>query len=117
MGIKGEHMKKVLILVALFLVFCSLPQESQAAPASSLEVVFWDSLMGAVIGALVGTATLPFMEHPSDHYIRIAQGASIGLVCGLGFGIFELSPMVISTTTPSGQKEKVYSLTLNMPLK
>jgi hypothetical protein len=110
-------MKKILILVILCLALCSLPQESQAAPSSSLEVVFWDSLMGAAIGALVGTATLPFMEHPSDHTIRIAQGASIGLICGLGFGLFELSPMFTSITTPTGQKEKIYGLTFNMPLK
>jgi hypothetical protein len=110
-------MKRVIIIVAICLAICSLPQESRAASSSSLEVVLWDSLLGAGIGGLVGVATLAFSDHPSDHYNRIAQGASIGLLCGLGFGIFELSPMYTSTTTPSGQRERIYGLTLNIPLK
>ena len=110
-------MKKVFIVAALCIVLGALPQQSLAASSTSLEVVFWDSLMGAAIGSLVGAATLPFMEHPSDHYNRVLQGASIGLICGIGFGVFELSPMFTSTTTPSGQKERLYGLTFRMPLK
>jgi hypothetical protein len=115
--IKGEHMKKVLILVAICLALCSLPQEGRAASSTSLEIVLWDSLLGAAIGSLVGAATLPFMDHPNDHYNRILQGASLGLLCGLGFGVYEISPMFYTTTTPSGQKERVYGLTVNIPLK
>jgi len=110
-------MKKAIIVFAMCLALCSMTKESCAASSTSLEVVFWDSLMGAAIGSLVGAATLPFMEHPSDHYNRILQGASIGLICGIGFGVFELSPMFTSTTTPSGQKERLYGLTFHMPLK
>jgi hypothetical protein len=113
-------MKRVIIIIMVVcFAICSLPQESRAASpsSSSLEIVLWDCLLGAGIGGLVGVATLPFMTHPSNHYNRIAQGMSIGLICGLGFGVFELSPMYTSTTTPSGQKERIYGLTLNMPLK
>jgi hypothetical protein len=108
-------MKKGLIILSLFLALFMLPQQSQAAP--TLEVVLQDSLWGAGIGALAGAATLAFMDHPSDHYARIYQGAAIGLFCGLAFGVYELHPMFYSYTTPSGEKENFYGLTLNIPLK
>jgi hypothetical protein len=107
-------MKKVIIFLALMLALFALPTQSRAG--SSLEVIMWDSLMGAGIGALAGAATLAFMEHPGDHLERIAQGASVGLICGLGFGIYEISPMFYTTTTPSGKRERVYGLQLRMPL-
>ncbi len=108
-------MKKIVIILALCLAMFSLPNVSRAA-SSSLEVVLVDSLWGAGIGALAGTASLAFMDHPSDHYERIYQGAAVGLFIGLAFGVYELSPMFYSYTTPSGKKETVYGLTLSMPL-
>ncbi|HPI91670.1 MAG TPA: hypothetical protein PLT09_00245 [Deltaproteobacteria bacterium] len=109
-------MKKLAVILALCLAIVSLPHDSRAA-SSSLEVVLIDSLWGAGIGALAGAATLAFMDHPSDHYERIYQGGAIGLFIGMGFGVYELSPMFYSYTTPSGKKESVYGLTLNIPLK
>jgi RsiW-degrading membrane proteinase PrsW (M82 family) len=109
-------MKKILVILALCLAFVPLPQDSRAA-SSSLEVVLVDSLWGAGIGALAGAATLAFMDHPSDHYERIYQGAAIGLFIGLGFGIYELSPMFYSYTTPAGKKETVYGLMMRIPLQ
>jgi len=109
-------MKRMLIIMVLGLALCSLPQESQAAPTSSLELVFWDCLLGAGIGALVGTASLAFASHASDHYDHIAKGASIGLICGLAYGAWEIRPMYTLNTTPSGQKDRLYGLCLNMRL-
>ncbi|HPR50947.1 MAG TPA: hypothetical protein PLU81_04120 [Deltaproteobacteria bacterium] len=108
-------MKKMIVCLAFVLALFALPAPSHAG--SSLEVVFWDSLMGAGIGALVGGASLAFMDHPGDHLERIAQGASVGLVCGLGFGIYEISPMFYTSTMPSGKKERVYGLQVNIPLQ
>jgi hypothetical protein len=107
-------MKRVLIIMVLGLALCFLPQESQAASTSSLEVVLWDCVVGAGIGALVGTATLAFANHPSDHYDNIAKGASIGLLCGLAYGVWEIRPMYSINTGPSGQKDRLYGLCLNM---
>lgn len=109
-------MKKAVVILALCIAFTFLPHDSRAA-SSSLEVVLIDSLWGAGIGALAGAATLAFMDHPSDHYERIYQGAAVGLFVGLGFGVYELSPMFYSYTTPAGEKETIYGLTLNIPLK
>ncbi|MBN2297184.1 MAG: hypothetical protein JXM72_01250 [Deltaproteobacteria bacterium] len=108
-------MKKIIITLSLLVLLFALPARSHAG--SSLEIVLWDSLMGAGIGALAGAATLAFMEHPNDHLERIAQGASVGLICGLGFGIYEISPMFYTTTSPSGKKERVYGLRVNIPLQ
>ena len=108
-------MKKGLIITVLCLLFFMPPGQSRAA--QPLAIVFDDCLWGTGIGALVGAATLPFTNHPGDHYIRLLQGASIGLFCGLGYGIYELHPVYYSYTTPSGRKEQVYGFTMNIPLK
>ena len=108
-------MKKGLVIIVLCLSFFMLPGQSQAA--QTLEVVLQDCLWGTGIGALAGAATLPFMNNPNDHYIRILQGASIGLFCGLAYGIYEIHPVYYSYTTPSGQKERVYGLTMDIPFK
>jgi len=108
-------MKKGLIIAALCLAIFTLPQQTQAA--SSLELVLMDSLWGGAIGALVGTATMAFMEHPGHHMDRVYQGAAIGIICGVGYGVYEIRPMFYSYTTPSGQQKRLYGLSLNMPLK
>jgi hypothetical protein len=108
-------MKKGLIILSLCLAFFILPGQSQAA--QTLEVVLQDSFWGAGIGALVGGATLAFMDKPGDHWARVYQGAAVGVLCGVAFGLYEIRPMYSSYTTPSGQKEHVYGLTLYIPLK
>jgi hypothetical protein len=107
-------MKKGLIIISLCLAFFMLPEQSQAAP--TLEVVLVDSLWGAGIGGLVGGATLAFMDHPGHHLDRIYQGAAVGVICGVAFGLYEIRPMFYSYSTPTGQKEHVYGLTMNIPL-
>ena len=107
-------MKKGLIIISLCLAFFTLPGQLRAA--QTLEVVLVDSLWGAAIGGLVGGATLAFMDHPGDHLERIYQGAAIGIICGVAFGIYEIRPMFSSYTTPTGQKEHLYGLTMNIPL-
>jgi len=108
-------MKKALVSIALVLSLFMLPCTSHAE--SSLEVVLWDSLLGAGIGALVGAATLAFMDHPGDHLERIAQGASVGLIGGIAFGFYEISPVFYTSVDPAGQRERLYGLKVTVPLK
>ncbi|HON37518.1 MAG: hypothetical protein ACOX3E_15335 [Desulfomonilia bacterium] len=108
-------MKKAFVTMALVLSLFVLPSTSNAQ--SSLEVVLWDSLLGAGIGALVGAATLAFMDHPGDHLERIAQGASIGLIGGIAFGFYEISPVFYSSVDPAGNRERIYGLRVTVPLK
>jgi hypothetical protein len=79
--------------------------------------VLYDAVVGAGIGALAGAATMAFMDHPSDHYERIAQGAGIGVLCGIAFGFYEIRPVLYSYTDHSGEKQRVYGLQFSMPLK
>jgi len=81
-------MKKGLIILVLCLSFSMLPEQSQAA--QTLEVVLRDCLWGTGIGALADAATIPFMKHPGYHYIRILQGASIGLFSALEYDIYDI---------------------------
>ena len=108
-------MKKAFGSIALALSLFVRPGTSHAQ--SSLEVVLWDSLLGAGIGALVGAATLAFMDHPGDHLERIAQGASVGLIGGIAFGFYEISPVFYTSVDPSGRKERLYGLQVTVPLK
>lgn len=107
-------MKKLIVsaVLALSLVALSAP----APAASQLQVVAEDSMWGAVIGGLVGTAMLAFRDHPSDHFDLIYKGASVGLVCGAAFGIYEISPVFYGYRDPA-TKETTYVVGLTMPLK
>lgn len=107
-------MKKLIIYALLSMSLISLPAESNAA--SSLQVVAEDSLWGALIGGLVGVASLAFKDHPNDNFDLIYKGASIGLVCGVAFGIYEISPVFYAYKDPA-TKETTYAFGLFIPLK
>lgn len=107
-------MKKFAVVCLFISSLCILPAAGYAA--SSLQVILEDSLWGAAIGTLVGGATLAFTDHPSDHMERLAQGASIGLVGGMAFGLYEISPMITYTRDPRTD-ERIYGLNLTIPLK
>ncbi len=112
-------MKKLVTILAFVLAVAAFPCSSPAAGPDnpSLDVVLYDSLVGAGIGALAGTATLAFMDHPGDHMERIVQGAAIGMLCGMVFGFYEIRPVLYSFTDPSGKREMAYGLSFNLPLK
>ena len=103
---------RVCLLLAAFVMGMALPARAE----SSLKVVFEDALWGAAIGTLVGAGTLAFMDTPSDHYERLAQGAAIGLVLGVGFGVYEIAPVFYTLRAP-GSQERIYGLNLVVPLK
>jgi hypothetical protein len=113
-------MKKTIILLALVLAVAAVPGVSRAEGQTrqpSLEIVLYDSLVGAGIGALAGTATLAFMDHPSDHLNRIAQGAAIGVLCGMAYGVYEIRPVLYSYRSRDGSQEVAYGLNFSFKLK
>ena len=107
-------MKKLVLMVLLALVLAAPPTETYAA--SQLQVVAEDTLWGALIGALVGTAALAFRDHPSDHLDLITRGAAVGLVCGVGFGIYEISPVFYGYRDPE-TRETTYAMGVRIPIK
>ena len=104
----------MLIILMIITGLCCFSVQARAA--SSLQVVMEDALWGAAIGTMVGAATLPFMEHPSEHYDRLAKGAGLGLIGGLAFGAYEIAPVFYATKDPVS-KETVYGFMLSLPLK
>lgn len=107
-------MKKLILTVMLSLFLIAPPTETWAA--AQLQVVAEDSLWGALIGGLIGTAALAFRDHPSDHTELIVRGAAVGLVCGVAFGIYEISPVFYGYRDPV-TKETTYALGLRVPIK
>lgn len=107
-------MKKLIVSAVLALSLISLPAESYAA--SQLQVVAEDTMWGAVIGGLVGTAALAFRDHPSDNLDLIYKGASVGLICGVAFGFYEISPVFYGYRDPV-TKETTYGLGIVIPLE
>lgn len=112
-------MKKIIAIAAFVLAAAFSPCLSQAAGPEkpTLEIVLYDGLVGAGIGAVAGTATLAFMDHPGDHLNRIAQGAAIGALCGMAFGFYEIRPVLYTYTDHAGKRDMAYGLAFNLPLK
>ncbi|MEA3221742.1 MAG: hypothetical protein U9P49_01070 [Thermodesulfobacteriota bacterium] len=107
-------MKKLAISILLVISLLAIPAQGMAD--SSLKIIFEDTVWGLCIGALVGTATLAFVDHPSDHLDRIAQGASVGVIGGMCFGLYEISPVFYSIKDPV-HKDRVYVVGLRIPFK
>jgi hypothetical protein len=112
-------MKKIIAIAAFVLAAAFSPSVSSAAGPEKppLEVVLYDGLIGGAIGAVAGTATLAFMDHPGDHMNRVVQGAAIGTLCGMAFGFYEIRPVLYTYTDHSGRREMAYGLAVNLPLK
>jgi len=107
-------MKKFVISILLVLSLLAIPAQGMAD--SSLKIIFEDIVWGLCIGTLVGGATLAFVDHPSDHLDRIAQGASVGVIGGMCFGFYEISPIFYSIKDPV-HKDRVYVVGLTIPFK
>jgi len=57
------------------------------AAENTLKVVLEDSIYGGLIGTVLGTASLAFTKHASDHLDYIAYGAAVGTIAGAGVGV------------------------------
>ncbi|MCB0348056.1 MAG: hypothetical protein KDD37_04435 [Bdellovibrionales bacterium] len=76
-------MKSLLLL----LVISFLSQNVHASDDKTKE--FFTSVMyGTLAGALVGAASLAFVDNPGDDLQRVAKGASLGLYAGIALGIY-----------------------------
>lgn len=70
---------------------------AQAAPTAAADAdpergafsqIFQDGLSGGAVGGLVGLALLAFVDRPSDHLEYISTGAAVGVLAGVGCGIW-----------------------------
>jgi len=75
----------VTLIISLLLVSWTVPVSAAESP---LKVVLEDAVYGGLIGSLIGTATLAFVDHGSDHLENIAIGGALGIMAGTGYGIY-----------------------------
>jgi len=86
---RGGFMKKILVLCILtLLVF----QSAAFAVESEGEIIFRDSLYGAAIGAIMGTAI--YLADQDNFGAKIGIGVAIGTLGGLAFGVVETNTFV-----------------------
>ncbi len=82
-------LKRIIIIAVLSLIIFQVPA---FAVDTKGEVLFRDSLYGAAIGALMGTAF--YMLDQKDFERKLASGVIIGTFGGLIYGIAENSSLV-----------------------
>jgi hypothetical protein len=110
--------KKVLIITFLLLVFF---QGTASALETEGEILFRDSLYGAAIGALIGSAV--YLIDQEDFVEKVGTGLVVGTVGGLIFGFTETRSLVeiekdnikVSLPTPEIQRKNnrfLYSASL-----
>jgi hypothetical protein len=108
-------MKRSIIIVTLICALALMPCRSYAADAGP---IFTTPLVGTSIGAMVGYLTTFFAKNPADHYNRnVAIGAGIGFVAGLALGIYGSQKTSVSFYQRDTNKEKLFGLNINIPLK
>ena len=75
-------MKKYLLIMFVVLAVVLVPRNSRA---SSFGETATTVLVGAGVGAVLGTSTLPFYGEPGEHTSNIFVGAAIGAVLSVAF--------------------------------
>jgi len=82
-------MKKILIAVLLSVFIF---QSAAFAVESEGEIIFRDSLYGAAIGAILGTAI--YLADQDNFGAKLGIGVALGTLGGLAFGVMETNTFV-----------------------
>ncbi len=81
----------LMIQISTDVVHAQQPYRLDIQKEDSLQRVVSDSLYGALAGALIGVATLAFVEEPKNKVDNIRVGAGAGLILGSLYGIMKVS--------------------------
>ena len=79
------HVKSI-VVAALFSLFSFKVHSAE----DNLNTFLTSSAYGAGAGALVGVASIAFDSDPSGKIGNIARGASLGLYCGIAWGLYQI---------------------------
>lgn len=79
---------KRLVIAVMAVVLFSAGAVPAAAAENPIKVVLEDAIYGGLVGTLLGTATLAFYKHKSDHLDNIGYGAALGVMVGTGIGVY-----------------------------
>jgi hypothetical protein len=80
--------KFLLSLMTVTFVSGVITLPSQQAKADAGHEFLMSVTYGTLAGALLGTASLAFKDHPRDNLQTIARGASLGLYFGILLGLY-----------------------------
>jgi hypothetical protein len=72
----------------LILIFLSPKLLAQDAEDNKMREFLTSAAYGTLVGALVGAASLAFVDNPDDELQKVAKGASLGLYAGIALGIY-----------------------------
>ncbi|MDH5526326.1 MAG: hypothetical protein OEY97_03335 [Nitrospirota bacterium] len=78
------------VALALTLLLPALPAAAaeNETPRGAFNQIFQDGVSGGAVGGLVGLALLAFVDSPSDHLEYISTGAAVGVLAGVGWGLW-----------------------------
>lgn len=108
-------------LIAIFIFFhCNLQAQQQAySSEGDMRDIFITGGYGALFGATMGTAILPFLSGSPINNIRVvAGGASIGFMMGSAFGLYNVSKTQSNSYfnyTPENEENYYYSMPSIVP--
>ncbi len=84
-------MKKIVAVIVFSVFVALLPVKTVYAESDSLKRILTDGLYGGAAGALVGAASLAFVDNAGDKTSNIGQGAAIGVILGVIYGTAKVS--------------------------
>ncbi len=76
------------LLGAAFLL--GLPGQSRAASYVAQDI-WYSTLYGAAIGGMAGAGVMLLTDDPLDHSDYVLTGVGVGILAGLGYGIYSYS--------------------------
>jgi hypothetical protein len=97
-------MRRILSIIITITLLTSI---CQAQEKQKVSIFLNSCLYGMATGALLGVASLAFVNDPAGSTNNIARGASLGLYAGIGIGIYKLqdeTPVV--TIIPNFQNNR-----------
>lgn len=76
--------------LCIFLILTFLTPSTYAAVGedNKMREFLTSAAYGTLVGALIGAASLAFVDNPDDELQRVAKGASLGLYAGIALGIY-----------------------------
>ena len=84
-------MRKIVAVIVFSVFVALLPVRTVHAESDSLKRILTDGLYGGAAGALVGAASLAFVDDTSGKTKNIGQGAAIGVILGAIYGTAKVS--------------------------
>lgn len=91
--------KRMILFLISWVLTCQSAYAVDTNSNEKLSVFMTSCAYGTGAGALLGLASLAFVDDPSSKMGNIARGASLGLYAGIGLGFYLVYARSNSTTS------------------